>query len=67
MEAGLFFFLKKNSLPIMKLFFKTNKKKILFDTATSSFSRYVDLRGRAKVAKDLWAERMVGRMVRDGN
>lgn len=47
-----FFFLKKNSLPLMKLFFRTNKKKILFDTATSSFSRYVD-RGRAKVAKDL--------------
>lgn len=51
--SRIVFFLKKNSLPIMKLFFKTNKKKILFDTATSSFSRYVDLRGRAKVAKDL--------------
>lgn len=36
----------------MKLFFRTNKKKILFDTAIASFSRYVD-RGKTKVAKDL--------------
>lgn len=51
----IFFFFEKNLSLLMKLFFRTNKKKILFDTAIASFSRYVD-RGRTKVAKDLWAE-----------